>query len=137
MTALLIARNLLGGMFRWFDDNPWRLALLSIAVLALLYWRADARADRYAAQVEAERSAHAETLVSLKIVRDELDVKNAESQARADAFARARQDSAEAQAKAARDYAATQRRIDALLASVGKNEPGKCDVPEEVLYALR
>src|SRR3546814_6154784 len=32
--------------FDWIADDPWRLFVIVSAVLAVLWWRADARADR-------------------------------------------------------------------------------------------
>src|SRR3546814_19725084 len=32
--------------FDWVADDPWRLFVIGSAVLAVLWWRADARADR-------------------------------------------------------------------------------------------
>lgn len=57
--ALSGTRKLLLKAWEWFTDDPWRLFVLVAAVFALLWWRADARADRLASELQALRDASA------------------------------------------------------------------------------
>jgi len=43
--------------FDWIADDPWRLFVLISAVMAVLWWRADARADRLQDALTALREA--------------------------------------------------------------------------------
>jgi len=50
-------RKLLLKAWEFFTDNPWRLFVIVAAVFAFLWWRADARADRLASELQAIRDA--------------------------------------------------------------------------------
>jgi hypothetical protein len=52
-------RKLLLKAWEWFTDDPWRLFVIVAAVSAFLWWRADARADRLASELQALRDASA------------------------------------------------------------------------------
>ena len=55
--ALSGTRKLLLKAWEWFTDDPWRLFVIVAAVFAFLWWRADARADRLASELQALRNA--------------------------------------------------------------------------------
>ncbi len=128
-----------------FALRHWKIILagLGVAILTgsliaekLYSARLETKVERLTGQLASERAAHDATLASVAVLTTALEKKNAESQARADAFAKARAEAAQRVQKAERDYAVTQRRIDALRAAVGKNDGNQCAVPKEVLDAL-
>lgn len=50
-------RKLLLKAWEWFAADFWRLFVIVAAVFAFLWWRADARADRLASELQALRDA--------------------------------------------------------------------------------
>lgn len=57
--ALSGTRKLFLKAWEWFTDDPWRLFVIVAAVMMILWWRADARADRLASKLQALRDASA------------------------------------------------------------------------------
>lgn len=134
--AFWSAVEMLAEAWRWLTENPWRWSLVIIAALALLWWRADGRADKLAAALKDERAAHAITRASVAGLKLAVANQNADVERRAQEYQGARQQGAQAQERAARDFAPTQRRIDAVRAAVGSSE-GFCATPDDVKEALR
>lgn len=75
LSLLSGTRKLLLKAWEFFTDNPWRLFVIVAAVFAFLWWRADARADRLASELQALRDA-SEAFVEADKAADEkaLDV---------------------------------------------------------------
>src|SRR3546814_8043626 len=57
LSILSGAGKLIRKAFDWIADDPWRLFVIVSAVLAVLWWRADARADRLQDALMALREA--------------------------------------------------------------------------------
>lgn len=83
--ALLLKMSPVGrflkAIFRWFTDNPWRLTLIIIAVLAWRLWAVDASRDdwraKYEAAIEASKKAEAtQVAMNAKRTQDEKDTAN-------------------------------------------------------------
>lgn len=55
--ALSGTRKLFLKAWYWFTEDPWRLFVIVAAAFAFLWWRADARADRLASELQALRDA--------------------------------------------------------------------------------
>lgn len=136
MIASLAGRFILAplaSLWRWLTADPTRMAFaVVIGLCAFLAWRlssVDGDRDEWRDKAKNEAAAHEITLQSVKTLRDALDAKNAESLARAAALEKARQQAAQAQADADRQFRATQARIDALRAAVGQNRGDDCATP--------
>src|SRR3546814_11670565 len=57
LSILSGAGKLIRKAFDWIADDPWRLFVIVSAVLAVLWWRADARAGRLQDALTALREA--------------------------------------------------------------------------------
>ena len=57
LSILSGTRKLFLNGWEWIEKDPWRLFVIVAAVLALLWLRADARADRLALEIKALRDA--------------------------------------------------------------------------------
>lgn len=137
MIASLAGRFILAplaALWRVLSAKPTQVAVGAlIALCGFLCLRLamiDGDRDEWRDKAKSEAAAHEITLQSVKTLRDALDAKNAESLARAAALEKARQEAAQAQADAERQFRATQARIDALRAAVGKNRGDDCATPD-------
>lgn len=88
-------RKLLLKAWEFFTDNPWRLFVIVAAAFAFLWWRADARADRLASElqalrdaseaiVEADKAADGKALDVAAQTKGEVDATNERAKADAD-----------------------------------------------------
>lgn len=88
-------RKLLLKAWEFFTDNPWRLFVIVAAVFVFLWWRADARADRLASElqairdaseaiVEADKAADGKALDVAAQTKGEVDATNERAKAEAD-----------------------------------------------------